>query len=126
MLPVIEAAQGTDFDILIPPVSVAKWAEYYNNDELEYRLDGYEYILSLLVQYDNVTIYGFDDVYELTNDLNKYCDTIHYDSEVNEWLLKEIAAKNHIISRDNYTNYVNLLKEYYLSYDFTTLNQYIE
>ncbi len=126
MAPVIEANPDVTFRLLIPPASVARWAEYYNNGEVAFRLDGIEYALSMLTEYDNVIIYGFDDVFELTGDFDRYCDTIHYDAGVSEWIFNEMAAGRHVIDKDNYMEYVDTLRSYYTDYDFTKLNEYIE
>ncbi len=125
MIPVIEANPEIRFILLIPPVSLAKWAEYYSQGELTYVFEGMEYMMSLLTEYDNVEIYGFDDAYEITGDLNRYCDKMHYDAGVSEWLLEEISKGDHRIDRDNYMEYTNSLKAYYMNYDFTILNEYI-
>ena len=126
MLPVITANPDIEFRLLIPPVSIAKWAERYNNSELEYTLSGYEYILSVLTAYDNVTVYGFDDVYELVTDLDRFCDTIHYDAEVSEWLIGEMSEQRHIITQDNYKDYIAAISGYYCDYDYISLNRYID
>ena len=126
MVPVIKANPDIRFILLIPPASLAKWAEYYSKGELTYVLDGMEYMLSLLTEYDNVEIYGFDDAYEITGDLDRYCDKIHYDAGVSEWLLEEVSKGEHRIDRDNYREYTGRLRAYYMNYDFTILNEYIE
>lgn len=125
MVPVIEANPDTEFKLLIPPASIARWADYYNRGELAYVTDGMEYMLSILTEFDNVTIYGFDDEYDLTGDLSRYCDTIHYDSGVNDWMFEEMADGKHLIDKDNYKVYVNGLRNRYFDYDFTVLNEYI-
>ena len=126
MVPVIKANPDIRFILLIPPASIAKWAEYYSEGKLTYVLDGMEYMLSLLTEYDNVEIYGFDDAYEITGDLDRYCDKIHYDAGVSEWLLEEVSKGEHRIDKDNYREYTDDLKAYYMNYDFTILNEYIE
>ncbi|MBR5361066.1 MAG: hypothetical protein IK123_09280, partial [Lachnospiraceae bacterium] len=125
MVPVINANPETEFKLLIPPASIARWADYYNRGELAYVTDGMEYMLSILTGFDNVTIYGFDDEFELTGDLDRYCDTIHYDSGVSDWMFEEMAKGSHLIDKDNYTDYVDRLRDRYFDYDFTVLNEYI-
>ncbi len=125
MVPVIEANPDTEFKLLIPPASIARWAEYYNRGELAYVTDGMEYMLSILTEFDNVTIYGFDDEFELTADLDRYCDTIHYDAGVSDMMFEDMAAGKHLIDKDNYKEYVNRIRNRYFDYDFTVLNEYI-
>ena len=126
VIPVIEANPDTEFTFFFPPFSIAKWADYYNEGKVEYTIDCMAHIIDRLVGYDNVKIFGFDDEYELATDLSRYCDTIHYDADVNSWILTQIAADRHLITEDNKAAYTDTLKEYYVNYDYTGLNEYME
>ncbi len=121
ILPVIEANPEVEFVLLIPPSSIAKWARYSSKDEVEWVIDGWKDSLPLLLSFNNVKIYGFDDVYELTHNLERYSDEIHYDPGINEWLLQEIASDNHRITLDNYKDYFEGIKKHYSEFDYGTL-----
>ena len=78
-----------------------------------------------LVKYDNVEIICFDDAFEVTTNLNLYSDTIHYDESVNVWMLNEVSDNKHIVNRSNCKMFCNSLYEYYLSYKYDLLNEFI-
>lgn len=126
VIPVIEANPEVEFVLVIPPSSIAKWAEYYNKGQVEYRIAGLEYALPILLKYDNIKLYGFDDAFEVTENLELYCDTIHYDESINEWMLDEINAGNHRLTFDGYQGYVNIIRERYVNYDYFQLNEFIK
>ena len=126
VLPVVRGNKDINFKILLPPASIAKWAEYYDDGEVSYRIDSMDYILSTLLDEENVSIFGFADDTELITDLDRYCDTIHYDAGVSEWMLEEIAEGKNEITKGNLNEYINKLHDFYENYDYTVLNQYIE
>ena len=126
ILPVVRANQNTRFIFVLPPFSIAKWAEYYQDGKIMYRIDSMYYILSELIKYDNVSIYGFDDEFELITNLDIYCDAIHYDADINDWMLGEIAADRHKIEADSIERYFQNIRDFYLNYDYTVLNEYID
>lgn len=126
IIPVIEANQSTRFIFVLPPFSIAKWAEYYQDGKISYRIDSMYFILSELLKYDNVSIYGFDDEFDLITNLDRYCDTIHYDAEINGWMLDEIASDRHRIDGENIDIYFQNIREFYSTYDYTLLNEFID
>ena len=126
VLPVIDANQSTRFIFVLPPFSIAKWAEYYQDGKVAYRIDSMYYILSELLEYDNVYIYGFDDEFDLITNLDRYCDAIHYDAEINGWMLDEIALDRHRIDSENIDGYFQDIRGFYSTYDYTSLNEFIE
>lgn len=126
IIPVIEANQSTRFIFVLPPFSIAKWAECYQDGKISYRIDSMYYILSELLKYDNVFIYGFDDEFDLITNLDRYCDAIHYDAEINGWMLGEIASNRHRIDRENIDVYFQDIRGFYSTYDYTLLNEFID
>lgn len=123
--PVVEANMDTTFVLVIPPSSIAKWAQYYEAGEVEWCIDGLEYALPMILKYDNVEVYAFDDAYDVVGDLEHYSDTIHYDSAINMWMLEEICDGEHNVTNSNYMYYINAIRDYYTEYDYTVLNDYI-
>ena len=125
VIKVIEAHPNVQFKLVIPPSSIARWCEYYELGEVQYRIDSLEHALFLL-QYKNVEVYGFDDAFEITMDLNKYSDTIHYDSETNGWIVNEVYNNRHSISDGvSLQSYIKSISDFYNNYNYRQLNQYV-
>ena len=123
---VIEAHPNVKFRLIIPPSSIARWCEYYELGEVQYRIDSLEYALFILVQYENVEVYGFDDAFEITMDLNNYSDTIHYEKRVNEYILNSISEDKSVINRERITTFIDCIRKNYAEYNYSGLNVYIE
>lgn len=119
--PVIEANPDVQFMLVLPPRSIAKWAEYSIEGGIDFRIDGMEHLLSELTEYDNVAFYGFDDEYNIVTDFDRFSDLIHYDSKVNEWMISEMSRSHHLITKDNYKEYISGIRSYYSEYDYTSL-----
>ena len=85
-----------------------------------------EYALFILVQYENVEVYGFDDAFEITMDLNNYSDTIHYEKRVNEYILNSISEDKSVINRERITTFIDCIRKNYAEYNYSGLNVYIE
>ncbi len=126
ILPVVSSNPDTEFIFVIPPVSVAEWARLYSRGRLVYELEGLEHVLSVLYDYDNVKTYCFYDDYPLAEDLDRYCDAIHYDAGVNEWMLSEMADGHHMLTKDNYVRYIEDVKDHYVCYDYSWLSEYCD
>lgn len=126
IIPVIEKYPQVEFKIVVPPSSVARWAEYCLNNQVEYRIDGLEYALGELILLPNVEIYAFDDAYDVTTNLDLYSDTIHYNASINEWMLKSVYNGGHYLDNTLFLEYFDGIRKFYLEYDYSLLNRYIE
>ena len=124
--PVIDANPETQFIFVIPPKSIAKWAEFYMNGEIDYRADGMAFVTSLLLEKDNVEVYDFSDDHAVVTDLNYYCDEIHYNSEINDKMLECIANGEHRLFKEDCREYYEEIKNYYNDFNYEILNEYIE
>ena len=126
IIPVIEKYPQVEFKIIIPPSSIARWAEYCFNNQVEYRIAGLEYALRELISLQNVEVYAFDDAYDVTTNLVLYSDTIHYDSETNGWIVNEVYNNRHSISDGvSLQSYIKSISDFYNNYNYRQLNQYV-
>ena len=125
IIPVVEANPGVRFRFIIAPISIAKWAEYHCDGKTEYIVDVVKSFTDRMLVYNNVEIYSFLDAYDVICDLDRYCDSIHYDAGVSEWMLDEVSNGNHIITTDNTIDYFEDLRSYLTDYDYVSLNEYI-
>lgn len=114
------------FFLIMPPSSVARWGVFFQRGELEWRLKSLIYGIPRVLQCSNARLYGFDDAFEITSNLQLYCDDVHYNSDVNRWIIDEVYNNNHRLSMDNYEEYLSKISDYYLSYDYQSLNEYID
>ena len=63
--------------------------------------------------------------YDVVTDLNRYCDKVHYDQGINDWMLSKIAEDSNRVVKENIDEYFDDVRRFYINYDYTTLNEYI-
>lgn len=112
---------NTDFVLIYAPPSIARWAKYYVWGNLEYRLGAGKTATSLLVEQDNISIYSFQDDFEMVCNLDNYQDTIHYTTDVCEYMISQIAEGRERITGDNYQEYYDKITKYYTDYNYQEL-----
>ena len=121
ILEVVKANPGTQFIMFFPPDSVAQWCKWYNAGELEWRLTMLDMIMEQILEEENIQLYGFYDCYEWTCNLDYYNDFIHYSSEINSGILEKIRNNEHRITKDNYKEYLEEIRDFYGNYDYLSL-----
>lgn len=114
---------GTEFVLIYAPPSIARWAKYYIWGNMEYHLGGSRTATELLTAQDNITIYSFLDDFEIVCNLDNYRDTIHYTSEICEYMVDEVSKGKNAVTRENYQEYYERITEFYTEYDYQTLLQ---
>ena len=99
ILPHIQKNQNVKFVIFFPPYSILNWKlreeEGVFNEMLKFK----KYLLNTLVKYDNVILYDFQDIKEITHNRANYIDPIHYSSKINRWIIEEIKNNNHQVKK---------------------------
>ena len=112
---------SVDFYIFIPPYSVCYFDDMNQKGELDFFLKGLEYQTQLLLEYDNVHVFGFFNNAQLICNLDNYKDTIHYGEWVNSWILECINKDEFRLTKSNYIQYYEEIDDYYLNYDYEAI-----
>ncbi len=109
------------FIIYFPPYGSFFWDSLMQlgPEIVERRFDFEEYVIEELLKYDNVELYSFLDCFEITTDMNNYVDDIHYTANVSEYIIDSMGnTHEHRLTKENYKDYLNRSKEFYMSYDY--------
>lgn len=118
---VVEKYPEVQFLLIYAPPSIARWAKYYIWGDMRWRLGGAKTTTELLLKQDNVKLYSFQDEFDIVCDLNNYRDTLHYTSEISEFIMENVAKGNNEITKDNYQEYFEKVEDFYLEYDYQSL-----
>lgn len=113
----------TEFVLLYAPSSIVKWARYYSKGEVGYRLAVNKTTTEILLEQENIFIYGFQDEFDLLCNLDNYQDTIHYTTEVCEYMMDRIANGKERLIPDNYKEYYESLETFYPEYNYRKLQK---
>lgn len=113
------------FYYFIPPYSIAYWdSELVAKGEFDRQLEALRLMTDMLLTCDNIKLYGFDDQFDITCNLDHYMDVIHYSESVGEQLLNWIAADEHRITRENAAQYFDTITDFYANYNYSSIYEY--
>ena len=101
-----------EFIIFFPPYSIARWLDIYRSGSLMQIINFNKYLITRLDTLKNCRSYYFQDLEEITHNLDNYRDQDHHHPKINSWIINQIAQGNCQVNGntiDSYSN--NLLKQ---------------
>ena len=110
-----------DFYYFFPPYSATWWNGQMSNGNIYRMIVAEEYIIELLLQHDNIHLYSFNNITDITTDLNNYFDDIHYGEWVYSFILKAMYDGEYKLTKENYKEYIAQELEFYTTYDYEQL-----
>ncbi len=87
ILPFVEAHPETEFYFFFPPYSILYWHNLKQENFYDAALAQYQFVADELLKYDNVRLFYFQTMDEVT-DLNNYADYSHYKPEINRFMVE--------------------------------------
>jgi hypothetical protein len=114
------------FYYFLPPYSIVWWQARVNDGTIYKQIEAERLIIEELLKYDNLQIFSFNILTDITTDLNNYFDTIHYGSWVNSLMLHYMKEGKCLLTKDNYENYLNEELLFYTTYDYSLINNQID
>ena len=121
---ILETARANpqiEFLLFFPPYSMFYWDKQHQLGTIDQRLEAEREAIELMLSCDNIRLFSFLDDFELANDFGRFKDYIHYDSEVNSWMLRCMASGEHELTQANYEDYCARMYDYLSSYDYGAL-----
>lgn len=109
------------FYFFFPPYSVLFWEGAIRTGEFDAVFEKIDYTLELILNQNNIKVYGFFDCYDLVTNLDRYMDSLHYDYEAGCMILEKIANEEGILTKDNYHDYLEKVYDFYLNYDYDSM-----
>ncbi len=116
----------TTFLYFYPPYSLAYWGGVKEDGEIGKQMAFIRKTTELMLECDNIHLYGFDLETDITEDLSNYRDAGHYSPDINTWILDTIAYEEkgdiaHRLTKDNYLQYIEEFRDILESYDYMGL-----
>ena len=103
------------------PYSIYYWDSLNQTGTLEMQIEAQEAATELLLENENIYVFSFFDEYEMICNPDNYLDILHFGEEINSQILKWICAREHLLTKGNYEQYYNKIREYYINYDYEGL-----
>ena len=118
----------TTFLYFFPPYSMAYWGYQLEEGTFYRMLELKKLAVEMMLECDNIHIYSFGMDTELTGNLDLYRDIAHYNADVNELIISEIADSELVlqdesirITAENYEDYLEEEKILFENYDYNSL-----
>lgn len=123
---VAEKNSQITFYYFFPPYSAVWWKELVTNGTIYKQIEAERIVIEELIKYDNIKLFSFNNLTEITTDINNYKDKLHYGEWVNSLMLKYMHEGKGQLTKDNYESYLNKELDFYLSFDYSTLNNQVD
>lgn len=109
------------FYFYFSPHSIYYWDQLNQFGVLEMQIEAQQIATEILLECDNVFVFSFFDEYDMICDPENYKDTLHFSEEINSRILHWVYQKDHLLTRDNYKQYYEKIRQFYVNYDYESL-----
>jgi hypothetical protein len=121
ILPFVEQHPETQFYFFFPPYSILYWHNLQQENFYEAAFAQYQYVADRLLEYDNVHLFYFQTMDEVT-DLNNYADYSHYKPEINRYMVECFQDGTYQIhSSEDMAKELSKMRQIVESFDFDGL-----
>lgn len=121
MTGLIQSHPETEFVFFMPPFSVLYWDAEIRNGTFESTMDGVEYALAHLLEYENVQIYFYQGEEDIITDLDNYKDYSHYGPWINDLITQYISEGYNQAMPENLQQLIDAMKDTVYHFDYETL-----
>lgn len=110
------------FVFFYSPYSIVYFSHWYNTDPayLQLLTEVKEEYFNELKKYNNVELYDFSSLSDLTLNLSNYKDVVHYSDSINSFILQSIKNKDYIVTDQNLQKNIDIFNQKVKSFDLTT------
>jgi hypothetical protein len=117
---------NVDFYCFYSPYSMAWWCGLYNSGQISKQIEAERYFTELILPHKNIHLFSFNNMIDITSDLNNYKDTTHYASWVSDQLVEWMHDGKYQLTSDNVDEYLE--DEYLLhaSFDYSSINDQVD
>jgi len=120
---VVRENPEVEFYMIYSLPSIARWARYYSWGDIEYRLLACKTGTELLISEENVKLHSFQDEFEIVCDLDNYRDTVHYTSEITDYIIETVSEGEKRITPANFEEYFESITDFYMNYSYQSLRE---
>ena len=111
----------TVFYCFLPPYSAAWWGDLRQEGQLEAQLEMEELVIRTILPCENIRLFSWNTLEEVTADLANYKDRIHYGPWVNDWMLEQMACGKGLLTEENVQAYLDAERALYMNFDYNSL-----
>ena len=109
------------FYVFYPPYSIYYWDDMNQRGLINWQFDNLTYATELMLTCENIHLFSFYDLYDVTCNLDNYKDFVHYSPAINEQILDSMSKGEYRLTKDNYKERLEDSRAFYSSYDYEAL-----
>lgn len=113
-----EANPDVTFYYFFTPYSAAWWQGLINTGTFNKQIQAEQIEIEEILKVDNIKLFSFNGLTDITTDLNNYKDCHHYAEWVNSLILRYIKDEECLLTSQNYQAYLQAEKEFYWTFDY--------
>lgn len=110
-----------EFYLYFSPYSIVYWDGLDQSGMVNWHIDAEQYAIEQMLQYDNIKLFSFSDNFSMICNLDNYKDKQHYGDWVNTDILWKMSNDEGLLTKENYMDYINRIREFYTTYDYESL-----
>lgn len=117
---------AVQFYYFLTPYSAIWWKEKVESGEIYKQIEAEKILIEECMKHSNIHLVSINLREDITCNLNNYKDRTHYGEWINSYILRCMHDDQHVITEDNYQEYLDNEMKLYLSYDYTKLEDQID
>lgn len=117
-----EQYPNVEFYYFFPPYSTFWWKGMIETGTVYSQIEAEKYIIELILEHDNIHLFSFNSRTDIITNLNNYKDIMHYGQWINSIMLKWMHDGDYQLTWDNYQAYLEEELEFFVSFDYGSLN----
>ncbi len=117
-----EAYPDVTFYCFITPYSAKWWQELVVKGTIVNQVRIEEAAIEEILRCENIKLFSFNNLTDITTNLNNYKDSTHYGEWINSRLLEYMHADRCLLTKENYKEYLDRELAFYSLYDYTEMN----
>lgn len=117
----IEQNPETQFYIFYPPFGILVYDSAIIKGDYPNIIKNLKYAAEVLLQYDNVKLYLFQNMQDIITNLDLYKDTAHYSPQVNKEMLEAMKKEEYRLTKENYEKEFENMNQFFLNYNYDTI-----
>ena len=114
---------NVNFYYFFTPYSAQWWQRLVENGEIYEQIQAERVFIEEILKCENIKLYSFNNLFNITTNLNHYKDDIHYGEWINSMVLRYIHDGKCLLTPENYEVYLDDELRFYSSFDYNQLKE---
>ena len=109
------------FYYFLPPYSLAWWAEKVEDGTVYSLIEAERILIAEILQHPNIRLFSWNNLPEITANLEEYKDRTHYGPKINSLILHNMQEGIGLIKLDNYEELLEQELRLYLTFNYASM-----